>query len=178
MWIFIVLAVISFVLGGITYIREQKFLAEAELYTGTITEYELYVRTDGISEYCPRIEFTSHAGEPVAVRGSICPNAPDDSKIGQTEQVYYNPQNPDNSYEVKSFATGYDGLIAGLIGTVFFGVLAVITRVSMKPRKSGGPARGGARLSPLMQQDAAKYRANQRKRDLHPDQEPPDPDSP
>src|SRR5262249_4629766 len=92
-WIILSLGCLG--LGVANYFQERAFLSKAELDTGTITRYELHVRTDGKSEYCPRIEFTDSQGEPVAVAGSDCPNAPVKSKIGTTVQVYYDPANPE-----------------------------------------------------------------------------------
>ena len=126
--IWIGISLVCLVLGMGNYFQERDFLARAELDTGAITAYELHVRNDGKSEYCPRIEFTTKAGDPVAVQGSDCPNRPDKSKIGQQVQVYYDPKNPD-SYEEKTAFTGYDGLIFGLIGAGFFGLFWVVPLV-------------------------------------------------
>ena len=126
--IWIGISLVCLVLGLGNYFQERDFLARAELDAGTITAYELHVRNDGKSEYCPRIEFTTKAGDPVAVQGSDCPNRPDKSKIGQQVQVYYDPKNPD-SYEEKTTFTGYDGLILGLIGAGFFGLFWVVPLV-------------------------------------------------
>ena len=126
--IWIGISLVCLVLGLGNYFQERDFLARAELDAGTITAYELHVRNDGKSEYCPRIEFTTKAGDPVAVQGSDCPNRPDKSKIGQQVQVYYDPKNPD-SYEEKTAFTGYDGLIFGLIGAGFFGLFWVVPLV-------------------------------------------------
>ena len=126
--IWIGISLVCLVLGLGNYFQERDFLARAELDAGTITAYELHVRNDGKSEYCPRIEFTTKAGDPVAVQGSDCPNRPDKSKIGQQVQVYYDPKNPD-SYEEKTAFTGYDGLIFGLIGAAFFGLFWVVPLV-------------------------------------------------
>ena len=143
-------------LGVANYLQERAFLSQAELDTGTITRYELHVRNDGKSEYCSRIEFTSKAGEPVAVQGNDCPNSPDDSKIGQSVQVYYDPKNPD-SYEEKTFFTGYDSLIFSLIGAVFFSLFWFIPLVRKRFRSAGS----GTPLNNVMRQDAERYHANQ-----------------
>ena len=155
-------------LGVANFFSERVFLAHAELDTGTITRYDLHVRTDGKSEFCPRIEFTDRAGEPVAVQGSDCPSSPDKSKIGKTVQVYYDPNNPD-AYEEKTATTGLDGLIFGLIGAVFFGlfwvvplVAALVRRLFPSVRVAGkyyGSAPAGQ--NDTMRQDAERYHANQ-----------------
>lgn len=165
----VALSSVCLFLGVKNYFDERAFLAHAGLYTGTITRYELYVRHDGKSEYCPRIEFSDNTGEPVAVQGSNCPNQPDKSKIGTTEQIYYDPQNPD-SYEEKSATTGFDGLIFGTIGAVFFGLFWFIPLVvllvrlirgkpaSVSPQSGYTPAHQADRI---LAQDAARYHANQ-----------------
>ena len=149
------LSIIGLWYGVSSYFQEQAYLARADLYTGTITDYELHVRNDGKSEYCSRIEFTSKAGEPVAVQGDDCPNRPDDSKIGQNVQVYYDPQNPDN-YILKSSISGYDGLIAGLIGAVFFGAFWVIPLlVAIFKRLTSSTTKGSDQASPAMDEELA-----------------------
>jgi uncharacterized protein DUF3592 len=155
-----IFSIVCLVAGVWNYFSERDFLSHAELDTGTITDYELHVRTDGKSEYCPRIEFTTRHGEPVAVRGGICPNEPDESKIGTTEQVYYDPAHPED-YEEKDMFTGYNGLIFGLIGAVFFGLLAVIPAVSGMVRSARKPATH-AQMNDIMRQDAERYRRNRR----------------
>ena len=163
----IVVSLGCLVLGVKNYLDERVYLAQAELDTGTIVRYELHVRNDGKSEYCPRIEFTDSTGEPVAVQGSDCPSAPDKSKIGNKVQVYWDPNNPE-AYEEKSPTTGFDGLIFGMIGAVFFGLFwlvpAVVQVVLSRPeagsaQPAGGPSASG--LNNIMQQDAARYHANQ-----------------
>ena len=118
------LTIASLWLGVSSYFKEQAFLSRAELDTGTITTYEWHFY-GGTGEYCPRIEFTSKAGEPVAVQGTDCPKRPDDSKIGQTVQVYYDPEHPEK-YQEKSSLSGHLGLTAGLIAAAFFSLFWII----------------------------------------------------
>ena len=174
MWYFfwIALSLVVFGLGMLNFFQEQAFLRQAELDTGTITRYELYVRKDGKSEYCPRIEFTDQAGDPVAVQGNDCPNAPDRSKIGTTEQIYYDPKKP-SAYEEKTATTGYDGLLGGVGFGVFFGLfwfvplaIAIVRRlIPSLNRGSARSAGAGAGLSASMRQDAQRYHANQAARE-------------
>ena len=117
--LFVGIAVVSFVAGGLNFSQQEAFFAKAEPATGTITAYELYVRNSGLSEYCPRIEYSTKAGEPFAYQGSDCPDAPDSSKIGQQVQLYYDPKNP-KDHRTKGFGTEYTGLTVGLIAGVFF----------------------------------------------------------
>ena len=178
----IAISLVCLALGVNNYFQVRAFLAHAELDTGTITQYELHVRNDGKSEFCPRIEFHDKAGEPVAVQGSDCPNKPDKTKIGSTVQVYYDPQNPD-AYEEKTAFTGYDGLIFGLIGAVFFGLFWFVPAMVLLVRwlrhgansaAAGYSAAATAGLNDTMRQDAERYHANQvaRERGQHPGQPP------
>ncbi len=180
LWIAVTLVCLG--LGVKNYFDERVFLAQAELDTGTITRYELHVRNDGKSEFCPRIEFHDKAGEPVAVQGSVCPNKPDKTRIGSTVQVYYDPNNPD-AYEEKTAFTGFDGLIFGLIGAVFFGLFWFVPSMVLlvrwlrrmaNPAAAGYDAAATAGLNDTMRQDAERYHANQmaRERARHPGQPP------
>jgi hypothetical protein len=155
-----IFGIVCLVAGVWNYFSEREFLSHAELDTGTITDYELYVRSDGKSEYCPRIEFTTKSGESEAVMGSICSNKPDESKIGTTEQVYYDPADPKH-YEEKDMFTGYNGLIAGLVGAIFFGLLGAAPMLSKMVRSKRKPA-AHAQMNDLMRQDAERYRRNRR----------------
>jgi len=149
------LTILSLWFGVRGYFREQAFLSRAELYTGTITDYELNVGTNGLSDYCPRIEFTTNAGEPVAVQGGDCPNRPDDSKIGQIVQVYIDPENPE-IYKIKSSTTGYDVLIFGLIGAGFFGLFWIIPLLVAVFKRLTSPIKAGSgQASPPVDQELA-----------------------
>ena len=169
----IIISLVCLGLGVKNYFNERAFLAQAELDTGIITQYELHVRHDGKSEYCPRIEFTDSTGEPVAVAGNECPTAPNKSKIGNKVQVYWDPNNPD-AYEEKSAITGFDGLIIGLIGAVFFGLFSFVPAVvqllrwlrrAANPAAAGYGAAATAGLNNTMRQDAQRYHANQAARE-------------
>jgi hypothetical protein len=182
--VFVVIALACLGAGVVNYFQERAFLAGSELDTGTITAYELNVRTDGKSEYCPRIEFTTKAGEPIAYRDtSDCPSQPDDSKIGQTMQVYYDPKNP-QQIETKTFFTGFDGLIFGLIGFVFFLFIGLIDLVGFylqnrraasavaefrQPdalRANSVPQQAARGANAILKQDSERYQANQRAAEL------------
>jgi len=160
--IFSVIGVASLALGIVNYAREEAWFARAQQAQGTITDYDLNVRNDGLSEYCPRIEFTTQSGIPATSYGDICPSRPDESQIGKTLTVYYDPANPSETRSKGWAGNEGSGLIAGVVGFIFFLALGwtgfLVTR-----RRANGRARkqGSSELSPLMLQDAARYRANQ-----------------
>jgi hypothetical protein len=115
-------------MGVRSYFYEKDFIARAELVTGKIASYELHVRKDGKSEYCPRIEFASKSGEPIAIRGGTCPNQPDEGKIGQAVPVYFDPQNQNVYEEVEKFNNHglFGGSIVAAVAALFFGLFWMI----------------------------------------------------
>ena len=82
--IFSVIGVAALALGIVNYAREEAWFARAQQAQGIITDYDLNVRNDGLSEYCPRIEFTTQTGAAATSYGDICPNRPDQSQIGKS----------------------------------------------------------------------------------------------
>src|SRR6185503_6459419 len=87
--IFSVIGVAALALGIANYAREEAWFARAKQAQGTITDYDLNVRNDGLSEYCPRIEFITQTGAAATSYGDICPSRPDESQLGKTFTVYY-----------------------------------------------------------------------------------------
>ncbi len=90
---FIVIGILSLVAGVINYAHEEAIFAAAEHATATITEY-VPNPNPKVADFCPVYEFTTKAGQEVSYVGDSCPNQPDPSKIGQHEEVYYDPKNP------------------------------------------------------------------------------------
>ena len=158
-----VIGLVCLALGVNDYVHEEAWFAQAVQADGTVTTYDLHVRNDGKSEYCPRIEFTTQAGEPAATYGDICPSKPDKSQIGQPVTVYYDPNDPSDTRSKGWLGVEGTGLIFGLIGFVFFLVIGLIMflvnrrAAAMRTRRSGT---GG--LNATLLEDAERYRANQR----------------
>jgi hypothetical protein len=157
-----VIGVAALGFGIANFAREEAWFAKAKQAQGTITAYDLNVRNDGLSDYCPRIEFTTQTGEAATSYGDICPNRPDESQIGKTLTVYYDPANPSDTRSKGWAGEEGSGLIGGVVGFVFFlalgwgSYLAARLAANARARK-----KGSGELSPLMLQDAARYRANQ-----------------
>jgi hypothetical protein len=123
MWIWpiilLALGILSPILGIVGYNRDTKFAATAEHATATIIEY-VPDPDPKASGFCPRYEFTTAAGEHVTYTGDDCASEPDKSRIGQTQEAYYDPENPQSIYDKPD---PYLNLIFGAIGALVFPLL-------------------------------------------------------
>jgi len=134
---------VCLVLGIINYVKEEQFFATAEHDTATLVEYRPD-RDPQVADFCPQFEFTTQAGQTISYEGEKCLSEPDPSTIGQHEEVYIDPKNP-QSVESRGW-TGSEGsgLILGAIGCLFFpliGAISVIGPLLQKRRKSSFPNR-------------------------------------
>jgi hypothetical protein len=159
--LFGIIALISLVLGVNDYVHQEAWFAHAEQAQGTITAYDLHVRNDGKSEYCPRIEFTTRDGQPGTGYGDSCPSKPDKSRIGQLVTLYYDPNDPADTRSKGWVGVEGSGLIIGLIGFVFFLALAAIIYWVDGRRTTARSLPGTGGLNATLLQDAQRYRANQ-----------------
>jgi hypothetical protein len=171
--LFLVIGVACLALGLNDYIHQEAWFAHAAQADGTVTAYDLHVRNDGKSEFCPRIEFTTQAGEPATTYGDICPSQPDQSQVGQHVTVYYDPNNPSDTRSKGWLGVEGSGLIVSLAGCVFFpfiGSLSVVLpiwqnrRAAAKVAKGRLPAAEGA--TTILQQDPQRYHADRQAAEL------------
>ena len=106
-------------IAGLVYFREASFLNRAESATGTVTDLDLSSSNDGGSTYCPIIEFTTKAGEPVRYHANTC-SSPPSYDIGEQVDVVYDPQDI-RHVQMKSFWSQYTGVVVlSCIGLPFF----------------------------------------------------------
>ncbi len=120
---FILLAVASLALGLNNYRDEEAIFARAEQETATLKEY-IPDPNPKVADFCPVYEYTTKGGRTVSYTGDNCVAEPDETTIGQTETVYFDPQHP---YIVETrgwFGSEGSGLIGGILGFVFFGLMA------------------------------------------------------
>ena len=99
------------VLGGdrVVYVREQRFLARAQPASATVVDLDLSSDSDGSSTFCPVIEFTTEAGEPVRYYGNVCSNPPA-YNVGQQVEVVYDPQEITH-VQMSGFWSQYTGVV-------------------------------------------------------------------
>jgi len=112
------IGVILLVLAGIVYFREQSFLSRAQTATGTVVDLDLSNDSNGSSSFCPVIEFTTQAGEPVRYYGNVCSNPPS-YNVGEPVEVVYDPQDIKH-VQMSGFWSQYLGvIILSCIGVPF-----------------------------------------------------------
>ncbi len=166
---FVVIGVGCLALGVNDYIHQEAWFAQAVQAEGTITAFDLHVRSDGKSDFCPRIEFTTKVGEPATTYGGDCSTRPDENQIGQHVSFYYDPNNPSDTRNKGWLNEEGSGLIAGLVGFVFFPLVGSIGPVSTflssrfgRNRRVSAPLPSGWGSQSILEQDAQRYHANQR----------------
>ncbi len=105
-------------IAAFLFFKEQSFLSTAEEATGKVTKFDVITDSDGES-VCPLIEFTTKRGQLVRFEGDVC-SSPPNFKIGDPENVIYDPQNPGN-VQTKGFVSEYlASIILSGIGLIFW----------------------------------------------------------
>lgn len=109
--------IIAFIIGGIglcmaaiatlLFVREQMFLSTAVEVTGKVTGYGL-AGDAGESDYCTQVEFTTNEGQVITFEASEC-SASRPYEIGESVQIYYDPNNPEKNHQIKEFSSQYLG---------------------------------------------------------------------
>jgi hypothetical protein len=123
--IFLALGILSLIVGVVTYNRDKAFYGTAEHATATITRYVPDPDTKA-PDFCPEFEFTTQAGQTIHYVGDQCISEPDPSRIGQTEEAYYSPDNPQSIYSISASSATND-LILGAVGCVGFPLIGLAT---------------------------------------------------
>jgi hypothetical protein len=130
--LFLGIVVVSCAIGVRQIVEEHTFLAGAETATGTVTRSQVDSSGNAI-EFCPVVEFTTRAGQPVAFENDICKSHPGEVQIGQKVQVYYDPQNPKNVQRKDANLLLQYGDMAGfpfLFGLLFLGITVLMDGMS------------------------------------------------
>lgn len=131
---FLAIGILCLTGGVVNYIHEEAFFASAEQDTAKITEY-INDPNYGTADFCPVYEFTTKAGQNITYTGDNCTKNPDDSTIGQTEQVYIDPKNPRSIESRGWLGSEGSGLIGGLLGCLFFPSIGLISVISQRAAK-------------------------------------------
>jgi hypothetical protein len=112
------LGVLMLAIAGYLYVKEQGFLTRAQTATGTVVDLDLSSGGDNTSSFCPVIEFTTKAGEPVRYYGNVCSNPPS-YDIGEQVEVLYDPQDI-RKVQMTGFWSQYTGVVVlSCIGVPF-----------------------------------------------------------
>jgi Protein of unknown function (DUF3592) len=149
-WLFILFmafAILSLIGGAVSYFREERFFATADHSTAKIIRYAPD-RNPKVADFCPVYEFTTKDGRTISYQGDDCLSRPDANKIGEIEEVYYDPQSPQIVESRGWLGSEGSGLIMGIAGAIFFSFIglanvfaAVLRSRSAKKRTEPKPLR-------------------------------------
>ena len=170
------LSLLMLVLGVGDSLKQRAFFAKAEQATATIIDY-VPDRNPKVSDFCPELQFTTKAGQTIGFIGANCLPRADYSRVGQQEQIYYDPQDPRYTVQTRDNENG--GLFFFMAMSAFFSLFWLVPLVVALVRKLIATATPSAQpyapppnherssytqssgLNDTMRQDAERYHANQ-----------------
>ena len=125
----IIIAVIGVMfmgLGVYLFSKEQLFLQRAELTAAVVTSNKLFTYTGQVNEYgvqhyyCSEFQFQTRAGQRVSFEEQSCGqlDQPPDYQVGQQVDVYYDPQDPVNTVQMREDRLRYTGAVAATVAGV------------------------------------------------------------
>jgi hypothetical protein len=134
--IFLVIGIACLGFGVKNYFDEKALIATYEPATATLENWNLDISTKYKSQqyYCPVYTYTTKGEQTRSYSTRGCITNPDFGAIGtKQEQIYYNPENPE-AFEIRAGWNGdeYFGLIMGIIGFAFIGLILLIWGVAEK----------------------------------------------
>jgi hypothetical protein len=125
------IAVVCLAFGLVNYRHEEAFFRVAEHATARIERFELD-RNPKVRDFCPHYVFTTQSGRTIGYQGEGCLAKPDETKVGQTEEVYFDPKVPEIVESRGWKGSEMTGLIMGSVGFVFFMLIALLNVFLMK----------------------------------------------
>ncbi len=127
-FVFGIIGIMLMGLGGYLFVHEQLFLQRAELSTATVTDNIRHTYTGNVQKYgvqhyyCSRFQFQTRAGQSASFTScSSTADAPPDYQIGQQEDVYYDPQDPGNTVQIRNTIFKYQysaAITAAVVGAL------------------------------------------------------------
>jgi Protein of unknown function (DUF3592) len=114
------IGIIMFAIGAFLLIREKAFLSNDLSATATVTSLASDLDSSGNPVKCPVVNFTAANGQAIHYDASdFCANPPR-YQVGQTIQVLYDPQNP-NNVQFSGFVGEFgEGMLFTFLGLLFF----------------------------------------------------------
>lgn len=131
-WVIVPLVMGAIILGVLAWIytQQQAFASIAAATTGTVIDLIRETDNEGYVSFAPRIRFTTAGGREQEYTSNIGTN-PASYTIGQTLEILYNPENPqeaviaaDNALETNVPMQIFTGIGALLL--VFGGMMLVV----------------------------------------------------
>jgi hypothetical protein len=104
--------------SGFLFYQETHFLADAQVGQGTVIDLQRSESSKGGATYYPVVSYTTRDGKVVTFSSGVSTNPPS-YEVGESVEVYYDPQNP-NGAEIKGFfSQWFVVLIFGGLGLIF-----------------------------------------------------------
>jgi hypothetical protein len=136
---------------GFIYYYEQQFLSKAVIASGIVTQLGESRSSKGSSTYYPIVEFTDQTGKKTIFSSSFSSNPPA-YEVGETVEVYYEPEKPAQA-EIKGFFSQWlAALITGFLGIIFSTIgLASLFAASKKKKKDKWLLNHGRKIETQLQ---------------------------
>lgn len=109
----------------------RQFLKTAATAPGVVVEM-VASRGSKSTTYAPVYTFTDGQGVPHKIRSSSSSNPPSYS-VGETVQVFYDPQNPESALLDGWFELWGGATIIGGMGSIFFAIGLLVALIPKKP---------------------------------------------
>ena len=120
----LVFGLVGLFLGALAFfffVRTRLFLGRAQKTQGTVINMVYSHHQDGDGGYSPVYRFRTITGQEVVVTDNVS-SSPPQFQVGQTIDVFYDPENPQNARINKWFNLYFVPMLLGFMGLVFGGV--------------------------------------------------------
>ena len=112
-------------IGVFLFIRTRIFISKAQEVQGTVIRMVWRSGSDGGGGYSPVYQFRAISGQMITVEDSLS-SSPPMFQEGQTIDVLYDPENPQDARIKKWMSLYFVSLLLGGMGLIFGGVGVVL----------------------------------------------------
>lgn len=122
-----------FAIGAFLFIRTRIFLGKAQEVQGTVIQMVWSSSSDGGGGYSPVYQFRTISGQMITVQDSLS-SSPPMFQVGQTIDVLYDPENPQNARIKKFWSLYFTSILLCGMGLIFGGVGIVLLIFNLMDR--------------------------------------------
>jgi len=119
-----------FAIGAFLFFRTRNFISKAQEVQGTVVQMVWSSSSDGGGGYSPVYQFRAISGQMITVQDSLS-SSPPMFEVGQTIDVLYDPENPQNARIKKFWSLYFVPILLGGMGLIFGGVGIVLLIVNL-----------------------------------------------
>jgi len=112
-------------IGVFLFIRTRIFIGKAQEVQGTVIQMVWSSNSDGGGGYSPVYQFRAINGQMITVQDSLS-SSPPMFETGQTIDVLYDPENPQNARIKKFMSLYFVSILLGGMGLIFGGIGVVL----------------------------------------------------